>query len=46
LQAALTACFDLVGYERLIDYSQPLAELSSDNAAWVEEVLSAVKVSA
>ncbi len=37
LQAALTACFDLVGYETLLDYSKPLADLSAEDAAWVEE---------
>jgi hypothetical protein len=41
LQAALDACFELVGYERLLDYSQPLADLSAEDAAWVEEVLRA-----
>lgn len=41
LQAALTACFELVGYEQLLDYTQPPPppELSSEDAAWVEEVL-------
>lgn len=31
LQAALNACFELVGYERLLDYATPLAELSSES---------------
>lgn len=37
LQAALDASFALVGYERLIDYSQPPPgpELSPEEAAWV-----------
>jgi len=41
LQAALTACFDLVGYEQLLDYTQPPPppELNAEDAAWVEEVL-------
>ncbi len=38
LQAALAACFDLVGYERLLDYTQPLAELGAEDAAWVEGI--------
>jgi hypothetical protein len=37
LQAALAACFDLVGYERLLDYSQTLPELSAEDAAWIAE---------
>ncbi len=41
LQAALAACFELVGYERLLDYTQPLADLSAADAAWVDEVLGA-----
>jgi len=43
LQAALTACFDLVGYERLLDYSRPLADLSAEDTAWVEEMMRTVK---
>ncbi|MDE3088597.1 MAG: DUF4058 family protein [Chloroflexota bacterium] len=39
LQAALDACFDLVGYERLLDYASPLADLGADDAAWVKETL-------
>jgi hypothetical protein len=37
VQAALEACFDLVGYEQLLDYSAPLPppELSAEDAAWV-----------
>lgn len=37
LQAALAACFELVGYERLLDYSQTLPELSAEDAAWIAE---------
>lgn len=41
LQAAVKACFDLVGYERLLDYSgpPPPPDLSDEDAAWVEEIL-------
>lgn len=41
LQAAVKACFDLVGYERLLDYAgpPPPPELDEDDAAWVDEVL-------
>ena len=39
LQAALDACFELVGYERLLDYTQPLAELSAEDAAWVNSIV-------
>jgi hypothetical protein len=43
LQAAVDASFALVGYERLIDYTQPppLPELSESDAAWVDERLHA-----
>jgi hypothetical protein len=46
LQAARNACFDLVGYEWLLDYAQPLAELSAEDAAWVKEVLRAARQTA
>lgn len=37
LQAAIEACFELVGYERLLDYSQPPPPpLSPDDLAWVK----------
>ena len=37
LQAAIDACFELVGYENLLDYTQPPAPpLSPDEAAWLE----------
>lgn len=41
LQAAVKSCFDLVGYERLLDYAgpPPPPELAEDDAAWVDEVL-------
>jgi hypothetical protein len=41
LQAAVDACFALVGYERLLDYSSPPPppELAAADAAWVEERL-------
>jgi hypothetical protein len=43
LQAAVKACFDLVHYERLIDYAQPLSPpLDVAEAAWVEEQLHAL----
>lgn len=43
LQAALNACFDLVGYERLLNYSVPLPppELDEETAAWITETLHA-----
>jgi hypothetical protein len=41
LQAAVDACFELVGYERLLDYRAPLPSpaLSDDDAAWVAAIL-------
>jgi hypothetical protein len=41
LQAAVDACFELVGYERLLDYSgpPPPPELNAEDADWVAEVL-------
>jgi hypothetical protein len=41
LQAAVRACFDLVGYERLLDYSgpPPPPKLDEEDAAWVAEIL-------
>ena len=43
LQAAVDACFALVGYERLIDYTKgpPPPELSGDEYAWLAETLRA-----
>jgi len=42
MQAAVTACFALVGYERLLDYSvpPPPPELDAEERAWVAEVVS------
>lgn len=41
LQAAFDACFQLVGYQRLLDYTQspPPPSLSAEDAAWVQEVV-------
>jgi hypothetical protein len=43
IQAAVQACFALVGYERLLDYSSPPPSpaLSADDVAWVDELLRA-----
>ena len=43
LQAALNACFELVGYERLLDYSAPPPPPDSpaEDAAWVADRLRA-----
>jgi hypothetical protein len=43
LQAALGACFELVGYERLLDYAgpPPAPELSDEEAVWATQVLRA-----
>lgn len=42
MQAAVDACFALVGYERLLDYrSDPPAALSAEDRAWVRERLAA-----
>lgn len=38
LQATLNACFDLVGYERLLDYTQTLPDLNAEESAWVAEI--------
>ena len=42
-EAAVQACFDLVGYERLLDYTAPPPPpaLASEAAAWVDAVLHA-----
>lgn len=44
LQAAVDACFNLVGYERLLDYSvpPPPSELSAEDAKWLAEQRQAV----
>jgi hypothetical protein len=41
MQAAVNACFDLVGYERLLDYSvpPPPPEMDAEERAWVAELL-------
>jgi hypothetical protein len=41
LQAALTTCFDLVGYDLLIDYSlpPPAPDLPPEGLAWVDALL-------
>ena len=46
MQAAVQACFDLVGYERLLDYTSapPQPELSAEDTAWVNEVLRAASL--
>lgn len=43
IQAAIDACFNLVHYERLLDYTQPLPPpaLSTDDARWVAEKIRA-----
>lgn len=43
LQAAVGACFDLVGYERLLDYTlpPPPPDLAQEDAAWVDATLRA-----
>ena len=43
MQAAMRACFDLVGYERLLDYasSPPQPEFSAQDTAWIEGILHA-----
>lgn len=43
LQAAVDSCFDLVGYERLLDYTAPLPspELSVAEATWLADRLRA-----
>lgn len=43
LQSAVDACFELVGYHRLLDYTQPPPppDLDTDDAAWLDDVLQA-----
>lgn len=43
LQSAVDACFNLVHYERLLDYSAPppLPELNPEDAQWVQEKIRA-----
>ncbi len=44
LHAAVTACFDLVGYERLLPYTDPPPPpaLDAEDAAWVDATLRGV----
>lgn len=48
LQAAVDACFDLVGYERLLDYASPPPppEMEEGDAGWVRETMHAADVRA
>jgi len=40
LQQALTTVYDIIGYDELVDYSQPpYGPLTPEQAAWVEERL-------
>jgi hypothetical protein len=43
LQKAIEACFELVGYQRLLDYSQPpsLPSLSQEDTEWIEAMVKA-----
>jgi len=45
LQAAVNACFALVGYERLLDYTSapPTPELLPEDRAWVDELLASTR---
>lgn len=44
MQAAVEACFALVGYERLLDYrSGPPGALTAEDLAWVNERLAALR---
>jgi len=45
VQAAVKACFDLVGYERLLDYTQlpPPPEMSAEDRDWVRAQIEAVR---
>jgi hypothetical protein len=47
LQAAVEACFGLVGYERLLDYTQlpPPPALNAEDLAWVRARVEAWKLS-
>lgn len=37
LQQALTACYELVGYERLLDYGEAPPVLSEEDSVWAEK---------
>jgi hypothetical protein len=41
MQAAVQACFDLVGYERLLHYTNPppLPEFTVEDTVWIDEIL-------
>jgi hypothetical protein len=41
MQTAVQACFDLVGYERLLDYTSllPTPKFTTEDIAWIDEVL-------
>jgi len=41
LQQAIESCFELVGYQRLLDYSQPPPPppFNAEDLAWVEEIV-------
>ena len=43
MQAAVQACCDLVGYERLLDYTNlpPLPEFTVEDTVWIDEILRA-----
>ena len=43
LQAAVNACFELVGYARLLDYTQAPPKLSADDLAWLRAQIEAVR---
>ena len=47
LQAAVNACFDLVGYERLLNYREapPPPPFSEADAAWIAECIEAAGLS-
>jgi hypothetical protein len=48
LQQAVDACFNLVGYEHLLDYSHPLPPpiLDDGGADWINEILESKRISA
>jgi hypothetical protein len=39
LQAALDSCFELVGYENLLDYTTPLAGHTAEDTTWINTIL-------
>jgi hypothetical protein len=42
LQSAVRVCYDLDGYDRMLDYSTPLPNLSDEDAIWVDGILQTV----